>query len=62
MCGLDGFKDAIVGSLGVEMMKRTTIGVELAAKVRAVSGWSAHCRMILSSQSYYYSWTNLLLD
>ena len=34
MCGLDGYKDAIVGSLGVEMKKRTTIGVELAAKVR----------------------------
>lgn len=34
MCGLDAYKDAIVGSLGVEMKKRTTIGVELAAKVR----------------------------
>ena len=34
MCGLDGYRDAIVGSLGVEMKKRTTIGVELAAKVR----------------------------
>lgn len=34
MCGLEGHKDAIVGSLGVEMKKRTTIGVELAAKVR----------------------------
>ncbi|KAG8216186.1 ABC-2 type transporter-domain-containing protein [Butyriboletus roseoflavus] len=32
MCGLDGYKDAIVGSLGVEMKKRMTIGVELAAK------------------------------
>lgn len=35
MCGLDAYKDAVVGSLGVEMKKRTTIGVELAAKVRA---------------------------
>ena len=34
MCGLDGYRDGIVGSLGVEMKKRTTIGVELAAKVR----------------------------
>jgi ABC-type multidrug transport system ATPase subunit len=34
MCGLEKFADAIVGSLGVEHRKRTTIGVELAAKVR----------------------------
>jgi hypothetical protein len=34
MCGLEQFADAIVGSLGVEQKKRTTIGVELAAKVR----------------------------
>ena len=33
MCGLEGHADAIVGSLGVEHRKRTTIGVELAAKV-----------------------------
>ncbi|KDQ56615.1 hypothetical protein JAAARDRAFT_131673 [Jaapia argillacea MUCL 33604] len=32
MCGLQDFADAIVGSLGVEHRKRTTIGVELAAK------------------------------
>ncbi|KAF5350668.1 hypothetical protein D9756_008520 [Leucocoprinus leucothites] len=32
MCGLGPFADAIVGSLGVEQRKRTTIGVELAAK------------------------------
>ena len=34
MCGLEKFADAVVGSLGVEHRKRTTIGVELAAKVR----------------------------
>jgi ABC-type branched-subunit amino acid transport system ATPase component len=34
MCGLRQFADAAVGSLGVEQRKRTTIGVELAAKVR----------------------------
>jgi hypothetical protein len=34
MCGLDPFADAMVGSLGVEQKKRTTIGVELAAKVK----------------------------
>lgn len=33
MCGLEHFADAIVGSLGVEHRKRTTIAVELAAKV-----------------------------
>lgn len=33
MCGLEAFADAMVGSLGVEQRKRTTIGVELAAKV-----------------------------
>ena len=33
MCGLEAYADAIVGSLGVEHKKRTTIGVELAAKV-----------------------------
>lgn len=32
MCGLQNYADAIVGSLGVEHKKRTTIGVELAAK------------------------------
>ncbi|KAG9313738.1 hypothetical protein JVU11DRAFT_6092 [Chiua virens] len=31
-CGLEAHADAIVGSLGVEYRKRTTIGVELAAK------------------------------
>ncbi|OAX36454.1 pleiotropic drug resistance ABC transporter [Rhizopogon vinicolor AM-OR11-026] len=32
MCGLENYADAIVGTLGVEHRKRTTIGVELAAK------------------------------
>ena len=35
MCGLAEFADAMVGTLGVEQRKRTTIGVELAAKVSA---------------------------
>lgn len=34
MCGLEAYADAIIGSLGVEHRKRTTIGVELAAKPR----------------------------
>ncbi|KIY71652.1 pleiotropic drug resistance ABC transporter [Cylindrobasidium torrendii FP15055 ss-10] len=32
MCGLEQFADAVVGTLSVEAKKRTTIGVELAAK------------------------------
>ncbi|KZP04118.1 P-loop containing nucleoside triphosphate hydrolase protein, partial [Athelia psychrophila] len=32
MCGLEDYADALVGSLGIEHHKRTTIGVELAAK------------------------------
>lgn len=35
MCGLGSYADAIVGSLDVEHRKRTSIGVELAAKVNA---------------------------
>jgi ATP-binding cassette subfamily G (WHITE) protein 2 (SNQ2) len=35
MCGLEEFADAMVGTLNVEQRKRTTIGVELAAKVRS---------------------------
>ena len=37
MCGLERYADAIVGTLGVEHRKRTTIGVELAAKVREIT-------------------------
>ncbi len=33
MCGLSAVADASVGSLGIEHRKRTTIAVELAAKV-----------------------------
>ncbi|KIJ64910.1 hypothetical protein HYDPIDRAFT_132105 [Hydnomerulius pinastri MD-312] len=32
VCGLDAYRDAVVGSLSAEYKKRTTIGVELAAK------------------------------
>ena len=34
MCGLESHADAIVGTLNVEFRKRTTIGVELAARPR----------------------------
>lgn len=33
MCGLEAYADAIVGTLGCEQLKRTTVGVELVAKV-----------------------------
>ncbi|EPS96974.1 hypothetical protein FOMPIDRAFT_1025183 [Fomitopsis schrenkii] len=32
MCGLEAYADAIVGTLGCEQLKRTTVGVELVAK------------------------------
>lgn len=32
LCGLEAYGDAMVGSLDIEFRKRTTIGVELAAK------------------------------
>ena len=37
MCGLTDYADASVGSLSIEHKKRTTIGVELAAKVRLLT-------------------------
>lgn len=40
MCGLEEYADAIIGSLGVEQRKRTTIGVELAAKVGSIASFS----------------------
>src|SRR4051812_23799111 len=36
MCGLEKYADAIVGSLEIEQRKRTTIAVELAAKVLSI--------------------------
>lgn len=33
MCGLEAYADAVVGTLNVEFRKRTTIAVELVAKV-----------------------------
>ena len=33
MCGLENYAEALIGSLSIEHRKRTTIGVELAAKV-----------------------------
>ena len=61
MCGLTAYGDVVVGSLGVEQWKRTTIAVELAAKVcrsssRAVVGIQQHRQLI--SRSSYCFWTN----
>jgi hypothetical protein len=62
MCGLERYADAIVGSLGVEHRKRTTIGVELAAKVRnqalglSLTQW--HYNNISESPNCFYFWTN----
>lgn len=39
MCGLEAYADASIGSLNVEFRKRTTIGVELAAKVSTPLLW-----------------------
>jgi len=33
MCGLQAYAEAAVGTLNIEFRKRTTIGVELAARV-----------------------------
>ena len=33
LCGLEEYADAMVGTLNTEFRKRTTIAVELAAKV-----------------------------
>jgi hypothetical protein len=62
MCGLEAYADAIVGSLGVEHRKRTTIGVELAAKVRSTASNMCHGLMpLLFSQNYCSSLMNQLL-
>lgn len=43
MCGLEAFADAAIGSLGIEHRKRTTIAVELAAKVCNASWFRRVC-------------------
>ena len=58
MCGLGPFADAIVGSLGVEQRKRTTIGVELAAKVELslfLTRYVTHCAYSLSCCCFWMS-------
>jgi len=52
------YADASIGSLGVELRKRTTIGVELAAKVSFGTHRRSHLANDLRSQNYYSSWMN----
>lgn len=60
MCGLAEFADAMVGTLGVEQRKRTTIGVELAAKVSQLLSIPTHriAQLRCCSRSSSFSWTN----
>jgi ATP-binding cassette subfamily G (WHITE) protein 2 (SNQ2) len=58
MCGLEAYGDAIVGSLGVEHRKRTTIGVELAAKV----GLYVFVGQLLTADDYAQPKLLLFLD
>lgn len=61
MCGLEAFADAAIGTLGVEQRKRTTIAVELAAKVGNVKSSSTISRCFKFSRGYFSSLTNRLL-
>lgn len=62
MCGLEAFADAVVGSLGVEHKKRTTIAVELAAKVCAYSTrFFEPLNLASDSPNFFFSLMNLLL-
>ncbi|KIY47177.1 hypothetical protein FISHEDRAFT_66171 [Fistulina hepatica ATCC 64428] len=58
ICGLDEFRDAQVGSLGVELKKRVTIGVELAAKPKTLI-WLDEPTTGLDAQSAWRIMTSL---
>lgn len=59
MCGLEAYANASVGSLGIEHRKRTTIAVELAAKVNPRTlGSEPWFDLGMFSPSYYSSWMN----
>ena len=60
MCGLTAYGDAIVGSLGIEQRKRTTIAVELAAKVSRCSFHVVLDIQLHFSRNSYCFWTNRL--
>lgn len=59
LCGLGPYRNAAVGSLGIENRKRTTIAVELAAKVSSFSfyGGSSLLRCSASPNSCSF-WTS----
>jgi len=52
MCGLEAFGDASVGSLGIEYRKRTTIGVELAAKVSSITAGFQYADFGLQAKTF----------
>ena len=59
MCGLVDHADASVGSLSIEHKKRTTIGVELAAKVRFQAALHSPYSIRSCSLNFCCFWTNL---
>lgn len=62
MCGLEDYADAVVGSLGVEQRKRTSIGVELGVEVCPHVLPSNDILIVLwYSLSSFCSWMNLPL-
>jgi hypothetical protein len=58
ICGLEAYADALIGSLHTEHIRRTTIGVELAAKVLIGYIENTRSRSMSSSRNYYSSWTS----
>ena len=58
-CGLEAYAEASVGSISVELRKRTTIGVELAAKVSEWQRYDAECSDNIFSRNCCCSWMNL---
>lgn len=63
LCGLEPYRNAAVGSLGIENRKRTTIGVELAAKVSTEFILAVRHRFNNDlSPNFYSFWMNLPPD
>lgn len=58
MCGLEAYGEASVGSLGIEHRKRTTIAVELAAKVSILKTHSNTSPYRESSPNFFCFWTS----
>lgn len=62
MCGLEPYADAIVGTLGCEQLKRTTVGVELVAKVRFRIIYICTYTDVDGHSHRSYFWTSPRLD